>query len=214
MSPADDALVVLFEAAVSSSDLITFAQFVLRAAVALAARVEALDVLLLEPLVGIAVVVPIVKHESSRRSELDFFHAEHSPHVHSTVRVDLDDLPGVELRRAFTTEVGLALIALAELFTSALWAPASAARARTTPRAAPVAPLLPRAAVGIGTGVEGFDMLGLEVLIRISVVIPVWRSTSEIGYPEHNCETFVNLHAIEQTQLHEQRRVESGRSEI
>ena len=127
MSPADDALVVLFEAAVSSSDLITFAQFVLRAAVALAARVEALDVLLLEPLVGIAVVVPIVKHESSRRSELDFFHAEHSPHVHSTVRVDLDDLPGVELRRAFTTEVGLALVALAELFTAAFWAPASAA---------------------------------------------------------------------------------------
>ena len=57
-------------------------------------------------------------------------------------------------------------------------------------------------------------MLGLEVPIRISVVIPVWRSTSEIGYPEHNCETFVNLYAIEQTQLHEQRRVESGRSEI
>ena len=204
MSPADDALVVLFEAAVSSSDLITFAQFVLRAAVALAARVEGLDVLLLEPLVGISIVVPTVviisKWEPSRRSELDFFHAEHSPHVHSTVRVDLDDLPGVELRRAFTTEVGLALIALAELFTSALWAPASAARARTTPRAAPVAPLLPRAAVGIGTGVEGFDMLGLEVLIRISVVIPVWRSTSEIGYPEHNCETLVKLHAIEQTQ--------------
>ena len=61
MSPADDALVVLFEAAVSSSDLITFAQFVLRAAVALAARVEALDVLLLEPLVGIAVIVPMIK---------------------------------------------------------------------------------------------------------------------------------------------------------
>ena len=67
--------------------------------------------------------------------------------------------------------MGLALIALAELFTSALWAPASAARARTTPRAAPVAPLLPRAAVGIGTGVEGFDVLGVEVLIRISVRI-------------------------------------------
>ena len=128
--------------------------------------------------------------------------------------MDLDDLPGVELRRAFTTEVGLALIALAELFTSALWAPASAARARTTPRAAPVAPLLPRAAVGIGTRVEGFDVLGLEILIRISVVIPVWKSTSELAHPEHNCETFVNPHAIEQTQLHEQRRVESGRSEI
>ena len=212
MSPADDALVVLFEAAVSSSDLITFTQFILRAAVALAARVEALDVLLLEPLVGIAVVVPIVKHESSRRSELDFFHAEHSPHVHSTVRVDLDDLPGVELRRAFTTEVGLALVALAELFTAAFWAPA--ARARAAARAAPVASLLPRAPVRIRISAKGFDVLGLEVLIRISVVIPVWRSTSEIGYPEHNCETFVNLYAIEQTQLHEQRRVESGRSEI
>ena len=212
MSPADDALVVLFEAAVSSSDLITFTQFILRAAVALAARVEALDVLLLEPLVGIAVVVPIVEREPSRRSELDFFHAEHSPHVHSTVRVNLDDLPGVELRRAFTTEVGLALVALAELFTAAFWAPA--ARARAAARAAPVASLLPRAPVGIRISAKGFDVLGLEILIRISVVIPVWRSTSEIGYPEHNCETFVNLHAIEQTQLHKQRRVESGRSEI
>ena len=96
MSPADDALVVLLEAAVSCSYLITFAQFVLRAAVALAARVEGLDVLLLEPLVGIAVVVPIVviisKREPSRRSELDFFHAERLPHVHSTIGVDLDDL--------------------------------------------------------------------------------------------------------------------------
>ena len=78
MRPADDALVVLFEAAVSSSDLVAFAKFVLlRAAVALAARVEGLDVLLLEPLVGIAVVVPIVviisKRELSQRSELDFF---------------------------------------------------------------------------------------------------------------------------------------------
>ena len=65
----------------------------------IAARVEGLDVLLLEPLVGIAVVVPIVviisKRESSQRSELDFFHAERSPHVHSTIRVDLDDLARV-----------------------------------------------------------------------------------------------------------------------
>ena len=114
--------------------------------------------------------------------------------------MDLDDLPGVELRRAFTTEVGLALIALAELFTAAFWAPASAARARAAARAAPVASLLPRAPVGIRISAKGFDVLGLEVLIRISVVIPVWRSTSEIGYPEHNCETLVKLHAIEQTQ--------------
>ena len=96
MSPANDALVVLFQTAEPSLYLITFAQFVLRAAVALAARVEALDVLLLEPLVGIAVVVPIVviisKWEPSRRSELDFSHAERSPHVHSTIGVDLDDL--------------------------------------------------------------------------------------------------------------------------
>ena len=107
----------------------------------------------------------------------------------------------------------LALIALAELFTAA-WAPTPAATPRTAARAAPVALLLPRAPVGIRIRVEGFHVLGIEVLIRISVVIPVWRSTSKIGYPEHNCETFVNLHAIEQTQLHEQRRVESGRSEI
>ena len=66
----------------------------------------------------------------------------------------------------------LALIALAELFTAA-WAPTPAATPRTAARAAPVAPLLPRAAVGIGTGVEGFDVLGLEILIRISVVIPM-----------------------------------------
>ena len=95
----------------------------------------------------------------------------------------------------------LALIALTELFTSARRGPAAAARARAAARAAPVAPLLPRAAVGIGARVEGFDVLGLEVLIRISVVIPARRSTSKIGYPEHNCETFVILHAIEQTQL-------------
>ena len=61
MRPADDALVVLVEAAEPSLYLITFAQFFLRAAVALAARVEGLDVLLLEPFVRIAVVVPIVK---------------------------------------------------------------------------------------------------------------------------------------------------------
>ena len=60
MRPADDALVVLLEAAEPGLDLVAFAQFVLlRAAVALAARFEGLDVLLLEPLVGIAVVVPI-----------------------------------------------------------------------------------------------------------------------------------------------------------
>ena len=106
-----------------------------------------------------------------------------------------------QLCRGFAAEVGLTLIALAELAPS-LRAPAPAPRAAA--RAAPVAPLLPRAAIGIGTGVKGFDVLGLEILIRISVVIPVWRSTSKIGYPEHNCETSVNLHAIEQTQLHEQ----------
>ena len=109
--------------------------------------------------------------------------------------------------------MGLALVALAELAPS-LRAAATGTAPRTAARAAPIAPLLPRAPVGIRTGIEGFDMLGLEILIRISVVIPVWRSTSKIGYPEHNCETFVNLRAIEQTQLHEQRRVEWGRSEI
>ena len=92
MRPADDALVVLLEASVSRGDLVAFAELVLRAAVTFAARVDCLDVLLLEPLVGIAVVVPIVKRESSQRSELDFFHAERLPHVHSTIGVDLDDL--------------------------------------------------------------------------------------------------------------------------
>ena len=77
----------------------------------------------------------------------------------------------------------LALVALAELAPS-LRAPASAARARAAARAAPVAPLLPRTAVGIGTRVEGFDVLGLEVLIRISIFIPVWKSTSESGRSE------------------------------
>ena len=106
----------------------------------------------------------------------------------------------------------LALVALAELAPARAAAPAPGPAAAA--RAAPVAPLLPRAAVGIGISAKGFDVLGLEILICISVVIPVWKSTSKIGYPEHNCETFVNLHAFEQTQLHEQRRVESGRSEI
>jgi hypothetical protein len=62
--------------------------------------------------------------------------------------------------------VGLALVALAELCTPAL----RAAATRAAP--APVAPLLPRAAVGIGPRIEGFDVLGLEVLIHVSVVVP------------------------------------------
>ena len=66
----------------------------------------------------------------------------------------------------------LALVALAEFAPSLR---AAAAATRTATRLAPVAPLLPRAAVGIGTRVEGFDVLGLEILIRISVVIPVWN---------------------------------------
>ena len=64
----------------------------------------------------------------------------------------------------------LNLVALAKFLASALRASASGTAAAA--RAAPIAPLLPRAAVGIGTGVEGFDVLGLEVLIRISVVVP------------------------------------------
>ena len=67
--------------------------------------------------------------------------------------------------------MGLALVALAKFLASALRAPAP--RTAAAARAAPVAPLLPRAAVGIGTGVEGFDVLGLEVLIRISIIIPM-----------------------------------------
>ena len=77
----------------------------------------------------------------------------------------------------------LALVALAELAPT-LWAAAAAPRARAAARAASVAPLLPRASVGIGTRVECFNVLGLEILIRISVVIPVWKSTSESGRSE------------------------------
>ena len=68
--------------------------------------------------------------------------------------------------------MGLALVALAELFTAAR-APTPAATPRTAARAAPVAPLLPRAAVGIGTRIKGFDVLGLEVLISVSIIIPM-----------------------------------------
>ena len=116
--------------------------------------------------------------------------------VVGAIRPDTCHFSGIEL--AFALEVRLDPVALARLL-RALRAPAAAPR--TASRAAPVTPLLPRTPVGIGICVEGFHVLGLEVLIRISVVIPVWRSTSKIGYPEHNCETSVNLHAIEQTQL-------------
>ena len=112
--------------------------------------------------------------------------------VVGAIRPDTCHFSGIELALSF--KISLDPVALARLL-RALRAPAAAPRARAAARAAPVAPLLPRAAVGIGTRVEGFDVLGLEVLIRISVVIPLWKSTSE---------TFVNLHAIEQTQLHEQ----------
>ena len=118
----------------------------------------------------------------------------------------------IVFRRRFPTEACLTCIALPQLPPAR--AAAATPRTAAATRAAPVAPLLPGAAVGIGTGVEGLDVLGLEILIRISVVIPVWKSTSELAHPEHNCETFVNPHAIEQTQLHEQRRVESRCSEI
>ena len=59
--------------------------------------------------------------------------------------------------------MGLALVILAQLCTSGAGSDCGFSLAAT--RAAPVAPLLPRAAVGIGTGVEGFHVLGLEVLI-------------------------------------------------
>ena len=37
---------------------------------------------------------------------------------------------------------------------------------------------------------------------------PVWKSTSELGYLRIIAETFVNLHAIEQTHLQRQYRVD------
>ena len=115
--------------------------------------------------------------------------------VVAAITSDAGHFSGIELALSF--KISLDPVALARLL-RALRAPAAAPR--TAARAAPVTPLLPRTPVGIGISVEGFHVLGLEVLIRISVVIPVWRSTSKIGYPEHNCETLVKLHAIEQTQ--------------
>ena len=60
MSPADDALVVLLEAAEPRLDLVAFAQFVfLGAAIAFAARVDWFDVFSFEPSVPVAVFVPV-----------------------------------------------------------------------------------------------------------------------------------------------------------
>ena len=60
MRPADDALVVLLEAAEPGFYLVAFAQFVLlRAAIAVAARFDGLDVFSLEPSVPVAVFVPV-----------------------------------------------------------------------------------------------------------------------------------------------------------
>ena len=59
MSPADDALVVLLEAAVSRGDLVSFAQFVfLGAAVTVAARFDWFDVFSFESSVPVPVFVP------------------------------------------------------------------------------------------------------------------------------------------------------------
>ena len=60
MRPADDALVVLLEAAEPGFDLIAFAQFVfLRAAVGIGPRVDCFDVFSFEPSVAVAVFVPV-----------------------------------------------------------------------------------------------------------------------------------------------------------
>ena len=60
MRPADDALVVLFQAAEPSLDLVAFAQFVfLGAGVAFAARLDWFDVFGLQPSVPVPVFVPV-----------------------------------------------------------------------------------------------------------------------------------------------------------
>ena len=60
MRPADDALVVLLEAAESRLDLVAFAQFVLlRAVIALAARFDCFDVFGFESSVPVPVFVPV-----------------------------------------------------------------------------------------------------------------------------------------------------------
>ena len=42
-----------------------------------------------------------------------------------------------------------------------------------------------------------FKDVALHFLGVLFELIPVWKSTSELGYPEKYCLTFVNLHAIE-----------------
>ena len=100
--------------------------------------------------------------------------------VVGVIAADAGHFSGIELALSF--KISLDPVALARLL-RALRAPAAAPRAAA--RAAPVAPLLPRAAVGIGIRIKGFDVLGLEVLICISVVIPVRnqpvRETRRIG---------------------------------
>ena len=60
MSPADDALVVLLEAAEPSLYLIPFAQFVLlRATVGIGTRVDWFDVFSFEPSVPVPVFIPV-----------------------------------------------------------------------------------------------------------------------------------------------------------
>tara|TARA_B100000405_G_scaffold15364_1_gene12436 strand:- start:30 stop:551 length:522 start_codon:yes stop_codon:yes gene_type:complete len=51
-----------------------------------------------------------------------------------------------------------------------------------------------------------FKDVALQFLGVLFELIPVWKSTSELGYPEKYCLTFVNLHAIKQTQLRRQHR--------
>ena len=53
-----------------------------------------------------------------------------------------------------------------------------------------------------------FKDVALQFLGVLFELIPVWKSTSELGYPEKYCLTFVNLHAIEPTRSRGQRRVD------
>ena len=76
----------------------------------------------------------------------------------------------IVFRRRFPTEACLTCIALPQLPPAR--AAAATPRTAAATRAAPVAPLLPGTAVALAARIEGFDVLGLEVLIHVSVVVP------------------------------------------
>ena len=54
-------------------------------------------------------------------------------------------------------------------------------------------------AILIEAGSSRDALLSVTIYLRDIERDSVWKSTSELGYPENYCGDFVNLHAIEQT---------------